>query len=110
MTHGMVSLEGFNVVGIGVKNTSGLHTLAEAIFADELDDLLAVLFLGVDPAGHHLVEALGIHGSTELVDLKHSPADGGASLLDFCDKLGVIENATGDLAVTTTETEHKVEG
>jgi hypothetical protein len=105
----MVSLEGFNVVGISVENTSGLHTLAEAIFADELDDLLAVLFLGVDPAGH-LVEALGVHGSTELVDLKHSLADGGASLLDFCDKLGVIENATWDLAVTTTETEHEVEG
>jgi hypothetical protein len=102
-----VGLEGIDVVTIRSEDTFGLDTLAEAVLANKLDDLLAVLLLGVYPAGH-LVEVLGVHGSTELVDLYHSLTDGGSSLLDLGDELGVVEDAAGNLAVTATETEHEV--
>ncbi len=54
--------------------------------ADDGDDLLGVLFLGVDPASH-LVDVLCAHGGAELVNLHHRLADGGARLLDLFDSL-----------------------
>ena len=65
--------------------------------------------LGVDPA-RGLVEGLGGHGTTEdLVHLRRRLGDRRDCLLELSHKLGVIKDATRDLAVATTQAKHKVE-
>ena len=107
----MVSLQCVNVILVGRKDSGGLAPLAEAVFGNGGDDLLAVLLLGVDPAGH-LVEVLGevVGLRSELNDLKHGLANGGSGLLDFSDNGRIVKDSARDLAVAATEAEHEVEG
>ena len=73
--------------------------LAEAVLRHFLDNLVAVLFLGVNPASG-LVHGqwVGRKGREELIDLNHCLADGGSALVEFGDELGVVEDAAWHLS------------
>jgi len=109
----VVKPKGINVVLVLFKGTLRctyrFDALAETVVCNFFDNLLAVILLGVDPAGD-LVEVLsGQARGGELLDLHHSLADGCASLLYLGNELGIVEDSTWYLAVATAQTEHKVE-
>ena len=109
--NGVVCLQRVDIVLVGLKNASGLDTLAEAVLGDGGYDLAGVLLLGVNPPGHLVeVEGEGLLASGELVDLKHGLADSGRSLLYLSNNGRIVEDAAGNLAVPATEAEHEVEG
>merc|ERR1719427_2398909 len=109
----VVSPEGINVILVLFEGTFRctyrFDALAEAVVCDFVDDLLAVILLGVDPADD-LVEVLRVQArGGKLLDLHHSLADGRASLLDLGNELRIVEYSARYLAVATAQTEHKVE-
>mmetsp|Transcript_6403 Transcript_6403/g.13826 ORF Transcript_6403/g.13826 Transcript_6403/m.13826 type:complete len:246 (+) Transcript_6403:115-852(+) len=92
--------------GLGVAH--GLDALAEAVLRHQRNDLAGMLLLGVDPTGH-LVDVERSHRSRELTDLHHRLLDGRHSLVHVRHELGVVEDATWHLAMTTTEAKDQVE-
>ena len=104
----MMGHEGICVILLGLKDVL-LDSLAEAVLANERDDFASMLLLGVDPA-HHLVHAerLRGEGSVQLVGLDHGLADRGGSLLDDLYSGWIVKDATGNLAMSSTETEDEV--
>ena len=95
----VVGLEGVDVVALAGEDLAVvLDALAEAVLADRGDDLLAVVLLGVDPAGE-LVQGERVLGDlrVELVDLHHGLADGGRILHGLGDDAGRIRKEAGGL-------------
>jgi hypothetical protein len=105
----MVALQGLNVVVIRLEHVL-FDSLAKAVLRDELDNLISVLFLGVDPS-NHLIHGERIRCETgmKFIGLDHGLADGFASLLDFGNNGGVIKDSTGDLTMSTSKTKHEME-
>merc|ERR1712156_751500 len=68
-----------------------------------------MFFFSVDPTCD-LIDVLGSLASlSEGIDLHHGLSDGSTSLLDLCHKLRIIKNATGYLAVTSTQAKYQMQ-
>ena len=107
---GVVSHEGIGVVLFGVED--GLFdTLAQAVVGDSGDNLLAVLLLGVDPSDNlvHVLET-DTFSTLQIGRLDHGLANGGGVLLKVSDHGGIVKDAAGDHAVSSSQSQDQVKG
>lgn len=106
----MVALEGLHVFLVRLENVL-LDALAEAVFTHQLDNLVGVLLLGVNPSDH-LIEGgcVGGMGSMEFIGLEHGLADGIGGFFELGHHGGIVKDTARDHAVPSTETKDKVQG
>mmetsp|Transcript_12773 Transcript_12773/g.15377 ORF Transcript_12773/g.15377 Transcript_12773/m.15377 type:complete len:207 (+) Transcript_12773:137-757(+) len=106
----MVSLESIDVVLVTGKDFL-LDTLAQTIFRYQGNNLGAMLFLGINPTDH-LIHRKWIGGKSgmKFIGLDHGLADSFTSLFDFLHNGRIIKDSTGNLTMSTTQTQNKMQG
>ncbi len=106
----MVTLQCLDVFFIRLEDSHRLDTLTETVLTNQGNNLLGMLFLGVDPT-HHLIqtERIGSNRSMKFIALHHGLANGFTALLDFRHNMRIIKNTARDLTMSATKTKHQVE-
>jgi hypothetical protein len=105
--NGMVGFERIAVIFVTGKGVL-LDPLAQAILCHSGDDFGAVLFFGSNPTNDS-IETLQISSRMQILGCDHSFANGCRMLFQFGHHCGVVENSTGDLAMSATQPQDQVE-
>jgi hypothetical protein len=103
----MVSLESINVVTVGGKDFL-LDPLAQAVLGNRTNNLGAMIFLCVDPTDQ-LVQFQQTSSRVQALGFRNGLANGDSVLLQLTNHGRVVKDSAGNLAVSTSQTQYKME-
>lgn len=106
--HLVVCDQGLRVV-FGALEDIRLDTLAQTVLGHGGNNFSTVIFLGHDPT-NHLIEREQItgSGSMQVLALHHGFANGGRVLFQFLHHGRIVKNSTGNLAVSSSQTQDQM--